>query len=256
MVKCDYYPYLHKSSLVSLKTTEFLCPYITNYVDGCTCCPDVNCSCCSVCYNGCQCYRGYKNNRNVMTCMSINLSSIPQDFPNFVTEIILSSNYIETLEENALDRPSLKHLKDLDLSDNNIHFIDVQAFRNVPSLQWLRLHNNNLKVLDLSVFDSIPSLVNHGLSLHENPWECDCAFGPTFKRFIEQNNEIIFKPFSIKCTYNASKGILTPSKEPAKQSLDRSIIRRKRILDIDMDFLFAKTGLFIKQLNIGIISHW
>ena len=58
-----------------------------------------------------------------MTCRSTNLSSLPQDFPKFVTEIVLSSNNIKMVEENALDKASVKDLKGLDLSDNNIHFI-------------------------------------------------------------------------------------------------------------------------------------
>ena len=182
-----------------------------------------------------------------MTCRSTNLSSVPQDFPNFVTEMILSSNYIETVEERALDKASVKPLKGLDLSDNKIHFIDVRAFKNVPSLEWLKLHNNNLKVLETSILDFIPSLLN--LSLHDNPWKCDCAFGPKFKGFIEQNHEIIFKPFSINCTYNTSNGIFTPSEKSTKQRWDHSITRRKPILDMDTEFYICRNRTIHKTIE-------
>ena len=132
-----------------------------------------------------------------MSCTSKNLTSVPHDFPSLITEIILHSNSIKTVEDGAFNNNNLNHLERLDLSDNMISIIADKAFGNVSSLEWLMLHNNDLTGLNLTILDNMPNLKK--LSLHNNPWECDCIFGPTFQTFIRKNNKMIHEPFSIYC---------------------------------------------------------
>ena len=234
-VYCDYNPFLKNSSLVSLEVTDFLCPYETDWDDGCDCCPEDSCPCCSVCHKNCQCFRGNWINRKIMVCISTNLTSIPQEFPNFVTEIVLSSNYIKTVQEGAFDKAGTNFLERLDLSDNLLHSIDNKAFGNVSSLEWLMLHNNNLRVLNLSIFDDLPNLKN--LSLHKNPWECECTYGPIFQTFIKENYRIIYKPFSIYCTYNGN----FTQRQLIEKNVTYFNITREPILDIDFNFCHNRT---------------
>ena len=171
-----------------------------------------------------------------MICTSINLTSVPEEFPNDVSELVLSSNNIERVEKGAFDTPSTTYLQRLDLSDNIIHLIDDKAFGDVSSLEWLMLHNNNLRVLNLTLFDDLPNLKN--LSLHKNPWECDCTYGPIFQTFIREKHGIIDKPFSIYCTYN---GNFAQTWQLIKKSVDYYNITREPILDIDFYFCHNKT---------------
>ena len=173
-----------------------------------------------------------------MICNATNLTSVPQDFPNFVTEIVLSSNNIERVGKGAFDKASTTYLERLDLSDNIIHLIDDKAFGNVSSLEWLMLHNNNLRVLNLSIFDDLPNLKN--LSLHKNPWECDCTYGPIFQTFIKENRRVIYKPYSIYCTYDEN---FTQTRQLIKKNVAYYNITREPILDLDFYYCHNRTIL-------------
>ena len=65
------------------------------------------------------------------------------------------------------------------------------------NLKTLQLHGNGLGFINLSIFDDLPSLEH--LTLHDNPWECTCAFGPAFQKFI--TNDFISEPRIISCKY-------------------------------------------------------
>ncbi|XP_037071336.1 LOW QUALITY PROTEIN: leucine-rich repeat-containing protein 24-like [Pollicipes pollicipes] len=84
-------------------------------------------------------------------------------------QLLLSGNPLQTLA--PLQFPPLAHLQRLDLSDCRLTSVAAKAFRNLAGLEKLHLNGNQLAVLESDVFQSL-SL--KWLTLHDNPWRCDC----------------------------------------------------------------------------------
>ena len=50
--------------------------------------------------------------------------------------------------------------------------ISARAFHNIAELERLQLHNNKIEEVRQKTVESMEGL--HSLSLHGNPWRCDC----------------------------------------------------------------------------------
>ena len=59
-----------------------------------------------------------------------------------------------------------------DVEGCQIKKISARAFQNIVELQRLHLHNNKLEEIRQKTVGSMEGL--HSLSLHGNPWRCDC----------------------------------------------------------------------------------
>ncbi|XP_023315492.1 uncharacterized protein LOC106652377 [Trichogramma pretiosum] len=81
----------------------------------------------------------------------------------------LAGNPIHFLENHSFS--TLKQLTLLDLSYCKLINISTSAFEGLNKLQWLRLNNNLLTHISS---EAIPKTSLRGLTLHENPWICDC----------------------------------------------------------------------------------
>lgn len=85
----------------------------------------------------------------------------------------LSQNYLFYLPSNAIEFGANFFL--LDLSHNRISFIPVHFFRKAKSLRFLYLSHNQIKELN---HQYLPAPINSSalqiLTLHANPFKCDC----------------------------------------------------------------------------------
>ncbi|BFZ09770.1 hypothetical protein BsWGS_12809 [Bradybaena similaris] len=83
---------------------------------------------------------------------------------------IIGIRFANCSKKGINDLKELSPLNDtitsLDLSFNNISFIDNQAFLNLPKLEWLNISHNNLQYLNNDSFFGLSSL--KGLDLHGN----------------------------------------------------------------------------------------
>ena len=85
--------------------------------------------------------------------------------------MVLSLNTNPITKLNSRSFRSLQQLIKLDLSFCQISSMAEGAFDNMNSLQRLYLEGNRLRTIG----DTIKFPVTlHGISLHNNPWHCDC----------------------------------------------------------------------------------
>jgi len=123
---------------------------------------------------------------------SNNLREVPSEvFPNTLSLMILTlrGNPITLLKAGAFTH--LRQLTKLDLSECRISAVSSGAFHNLGNLERLYLEGNHLRsVKELQDFP--PSL--HGVSLHQNPWHCDCQLKNLRDWLTKSNVPRLFEP--------------------------------------------------------------
>ncbi|XP_066586749.1 leucine-rich repeat-containing protein 24-like [Prorops nasuta] len=90
-------------------------------------------------------------------------------YPNLM-RLILNGNPIRKIRREAFGR--LEHLTNLELSQCRVELVEEGAFSGLLSLEWLRLNGNRLTHVPDHTLPLGGSL--RGLTLHNNPWLCDC----------------------------------------------------------------------------------
>lgn len=90
--------------------------------------------------------------------------------PNLM-RLTLNGNPIEEIKRGAFHR--LVHLTNLELSQCRLETIEEGAFDGLHSLEWLRLDGNRLTYMPNHTLPLGGSF--RGLTLHNNPWMCDCG---------------------------------------------------------------------------------
>ena len=188
MVYCDTVKSSENQSLVSLPIEEFLCPYHA-YTSGKNDC-DIFCTC----------YQSGFDFVRFMDCSHQNMTTLPVIWQQRTQTIFLNGNNIKEVRNESFTYDKMKQLQKLYLQDNNITLIERGGFQNLTVLNTLHLNNNSLTWIDLTLFQETPSLKH--LTLHGNPWKCDCTFGPAFKDFITVNAKIIERPNTVMCMYS------------------------------------------------------
>ena len=83
--------------------------------------------------------------------------------------------------------PPLSSLKSIDLSHCQIASVDKTAFKNLgSSVETVNLHNNLLTTMREEVFVTLSNL--KALSLHSNPWVCDCRSSEWTNLYIDDSS--------------------------------------------------------------------
>lgn len=80
---------------------------------------------------------------------------------------------------------TLKYLSTLEMSHCQIETVDEGAFDGLHQLEWLKLDGNVLKHLGGSTV--LPRSL-HGVTLHDNPWSCDCRLAQLRAWLVMQLN--------------------------------------------------------------------
>ncbi|XP_040927783.1 leucine-rich repeat-containing protein 3-like [Betta splendens] len=102
-------------------------------------------------------------------CSGQRLTQVPIGLSNLTIRLHLDKNLLSYLPADSFS--DLFLLSELDLSHNQISFLEAGCFRGLASsLHFLDLSSNRLSMLDPAALGDLGALAN----LTHNPWHCDC----------------------------------------------------------------------------------
>lgn len=107
-----------------------------------------------------------------VTCINMNLTALPNSFPNKTRQIDLSNNQITSLilkEEYISQWAGVRYLRLSNNSISSLHTLEGSIF--LKSLIELNISNNKLKDIPIHLLDQ---LTRFEIYLGGNPWKCDC----------------------------------------------------------------------------------
>ncbi|KAG5334657.1 TOLL protein, partial [Acromyrmex heyeri] len=153
----------------------------------------------NVCPEKCTCLVRPEGSAFIFDCSNKNLSSMPSDIKrpdsSFQFELNFSGNQLTHMPN--LKAMGLEPVKKLILSHNNIDEISLDGLSS--TIQVLELHNNNISRIHPDVLEFLKQSMNlTRLTLHENPWECDCN-AKDFRNFIQTNLVTMPDLLKVKC---------------------------------------------------------
>ncbi|XP_070840399.1 leucine-rich repeat and immunoglobulin-like domain-containing nogo receptor-interacting protein 1 isoform X1 [Chaetodon trifascialis] len=100
-----------------------------------------------------------------VNCSDGQFAGVPNGLPQDTKLLNLTHNKIKTLVRQQFQ--TLTQLFDLDLSDNIMVIIEVEAFLGLQSLRTLRLARNRLKIIPVGAFAGLPKLQLLDISSNE-----------------------------------------------------------------------------------------
>ncbi|XP_035477376.1 leucine-rich repeat and immunoglobulin-like domain-containing nogo receptor-interacting protein 1 [Scophthalmus maximus] len=112
------------------------------------------------CPQSCRC-----NNELLVNCSHGQLSTVPDNLWKDAKILNLTHNNIRTLVHQQFQ--TLARLLELDLSDNLLAIVEVEAFLGLQSLLTLRLARNHLKIIPVGAFAGLPNLQLLDISSNE-----------------------------------------------------------------------------------------
>lgn len=125
---------------------------------------------------------------NMLTAVPVAaLSELPA-----LMRLSLARNPIHRLANNSFR--SLKYMTTLELSHCQIEVVEEGAFDGLKQLEWLKLDGNALNHIGGS---SVLPRSLHGVTLHDNPWACDCHLSQLRAWLVQFNTPLTMEP---KCS--------------------------------------------------------
>lgn len=182
--KVQKYFHITKNNLTCQKPKELENVPVTNLKSESLTCMETRPKFCS---EKCECFVRPEDKAFLFNCSYRNLTSasnvINKSNDFFQFEFNFSGNRLTRMPD--LKALGYKSVKKLLLSHNSISEISLNGLSN--TLQVLELHNNNVSRIQPNVLEFLNNSTNlTTLTLHENPWECDCD-AKEFQDFIQKH---------------------------------------------------------------------
>ncbi|XP_012235817.2 protein toll isoform X1 [Linepithema humile] len=168
----------------------------------------------TVCSEKCDCFVRPMDKAFLFDCTHKNLTSVPKDIKEpDISSIRAFTQSIDSISYLALNfshnwlmhMPNLKTMKlesveKLVVSHNNISEISLDGLN--TTIKVLELHNNNILRIPPKVLDFLKNSTHlNTLTLHENPWICDCD-AKDFLNFIQTKFQMISEVDKVMCDGN------------------------------------------------------
>ncbi|EZA52048.1 hypothetical protein DMN91_009805 [Ooceraea biroi] len=164
------------------------------------------------CPENCDCFFRPVDQTFIFDFTHRELTQVPSDIkkPGYPWNLELNFNGNRLRRMPDLKRLGLERVKKLGLSHNNISEIFLDALSS--TIEVLELHNNNMSRIHSDVLEFLKTCTNlTRLTLHDNPWECDCA-AKDFLGYIQTKYMTIPDLFKVTCRgENNSISKMTPS---------------------------------------------
>ena len=126
--------------------STLMCPY--RYACSpktCECCEFRACDCAFYCPSQCGCTRDYARTFDMVNCTNVQLNLIPTYLPVSTTDLLLNGNNLKRIQPYQFF--GRFNLITVDLSHNQIGFIEEKSFHGLTRLTTLKLSNNELQIL-------------------------------------------------------------------------------------------------------------
>ncbi|KAJ4928200.1 hypothetical protein JOQ06_015994 [Pogonophryne albipinna] len=127
-----------------------------------------------------------------VNCSDGQLTTVPNILPQNTKILNLTHNKIKSLVQQQFQ--TLTKLLHLDLNDNIMVLIEVEAFIGLQSLITLRLARNHLKIIHVGAFDGLPKLKLLDISRNEILVFLDFTFRDltALQFIIAADNDVVF----------------------------------------------------------------
>ena len=136
------------------------------------------CVCPDVCRCSSEPSSSTESDITLQDCFSQELSRLPGIFPT-TQWLNLSDNQLTYIDESSFR--GVQYLEVIDLSYNFISTLNVDTFRGLPFLQEVNLTHNRLQFVSLKAFESLQSTNNPRIHWSGNPWHCNCPLQTAWK---------------------------------------------------------------------------
>ncbi|XP_044727587.1 protein toll-like [Chrysoperla carnea] len=146
------------------------------------------------CPQKCNCHVTKFDHSTIVNCSNSNLTRIPSKLPqnNFYPNIklYLDNNNLGSFDinETFANHSGYQNVRELYIQNNRLSEITW-----LPNqLRVIKLHSNRLEQINITILQNLPNLTN--LTLHQNPWMCECNdFTTNLKNYIQENYTIFEK---------------------------------------------------------------
>ncbi|CAK9795656.1 Protein toll [Anthophora quadrimaculata] len=193
-----------------------------------------------ICPKDCTCWIKRNDKAFLVDCSHRNLTSVPgniKTLPQHRLELNFTGNKLTRMSPLAEIGLNNVPISELLLSNNNIYDISVDE---LPlNIEVLELHNNNISKLNpdtLHFMDNSSSLMK--LTLHGNPWMCDCN-AIDFLNFIQ--TKVIEIPNSLLITCKDKE-------VPMLKMIATDLCPTDTMIIVGVSLTIAITGLIIGLL--------
>ncbi|XP_032689997.1 protein toll isoform X2 [Odontomachus brunneus] len=151
------------------------------------------------CPRECDCILRPEDKAFQINCSGKNLTQLPSDVKDpgrpFKLGLDFSNNVLKKMPN--LIELKLQSAKLINLSHNNISEIFLDGLPD--AVQVLELHNNNISRIHSNVLEFLKNSTSlNRLTLHGNPWECNCET-KDFLYFVQTRYEKILKLPEVMC---------------------------------------------------------
>ena len=129
-----------------LISPHLICPYKSSCSsDSCDCCGFKACDCNFNCPLMCRCAKDFTNSFDLINCTSANLTQVPLYLPASTTEVLLNNNNLRRVQPYQFF--GRYRIMRLDLTNNQLGFVDENGFYGLVELRVLKLSGNSLQIL-------------------------------------------------------------------------------------------------------------